>query len=99
MQTIESHGVTPDALERDLARKLQEQVVEWKTMRSPALSRTAAGVPVKRRFTRRTCRVTLPPDRGASGRDRVDGLGGAANVLGRPQQGAGLRLCIGAPRG
>ncbi|MBB4382964.1 hypothetical protein [Bradyrhizobium sp. SBR1B] len=53
MRTIEMRRESPEALERDLARKLQQQVAEWKTMRSPALSRTAAGVPVERRFRRR----------------------------------------------
>jgi len=43
----------PEALERDLARKLRQQVAKWKTRRSPARTRTAAGVRVERRFRRR----------------------------------------------
>jgi len=43
MRTIEMPRQTLEALERDLARKLQEQVTEWKTMRSPALWRTDSG--------------------------------------------------------
>jgi hypothetical protein len=40
----------PEAPERDLARKVRQHVAEWKTMRSPARTRTAAGVQVERRF-------------------------------------------------
>jgi hypothetical protein len=43
----------PEASERDLARKLRQQVDDWKTMHSPARTRTAAGVRVERHFRRR----------------------------------------------
>jgi hypothetical protein len=53
MQTIELSQQTPEAFERDLARKLRQQVSEWKTMRAPLRTRTAAGVPVERHSRRR----------------------------------------------
>jgi hypothetical protein len=45
----------PGASERDLARKLRQQICEWKMnmMRAPLRTRTAAGVPVERRSRRR----------------------------------------------
>ncbi len=42
-----------ESSERDLARKLLHQVSEWKTIRSPARTRTSGGVQVERRFRRR----------------------------------------------
>ena len=42
-----------DSSQREFARKLQQQLAEWKTLRSPARTRTADGVPVERRFRRR----------------------------------------------
>jgi hypothetical protein len=53
MQTTELSQQTADAFERDLARKLRQQISEWMTMRAPARTRTAGGVPVERRFRRR----------------------------------------------
>ncbi len=58
METIESQQ-TPEAFERDLARKLRQQVAEWKTIRAPARTRTAGGVPVERRLRRRPRRDRL----------------------------------------
>jgi hypothetical protein len=43
----------PEASERDLARKLCQQISKWKVMRAPLRTRTAAGVPVERRSRRR----------------------------------------------
>jgi hypothetical protein len=50
--TSEISQQTSGALERDLARKLRRQVAEWKTMREPVRTRTAAGVRVERRSRR-----------------------------------------------
>lgn len=61
MQTTELSERTPTGSERDLARKLRQQVVEWKMMRAPARTRTAGGVPVERRFRRRPTLDRLSP--------------------------------------
>ena len=42
-----------ESTERNFARKLQQQVTDWKTMRLPAVSRTDTGVRIERRFWRR----------------------------------------------
>ena len=42
-----------ESTERNFARKLQQQVTDWKTMRPQAVSRTDTGVRVERRFRRR----------------------------------------------
>lgn len=42
--------------ERDLARKLLQQVAEWRTGRTPVRMRTSAGVMVERRTKRHTHR-------------------------------------------
>ena len=47
MQSQTSEEIA-EALDRDLARKLQQQVAEWKAMRAPAMTRTAAGIRVDR---------------------------------------------------
>jgi hypothetical protein len=49
MHTDEISQQTAEASERNLARKLREQIAEWKTMRAPARTRTAHGVRVERR--------------------------------------------------
>ncbi|WP_128962319.1 hypothetical protein [Bradyrhizobium guangzhouense] len=54
MNTVVSSVSHPDTTEQDLARKLLQQVAEWKTSRTPARTRTAAGVRVERRFKRHT---------------------------------------------
>ncbi len=44
MQNIELSQQTPEPFDRDLARKLRQQVTEWKTRRAPLRTRTAGGV-------------------------------------------------------
>ena len=53
MKTTKTSQYIPDASERDLARKLRHEVDEWKTIRAPLRTRTAAGVQVERRSRRR----------------------------------------------
>ena len=53
METIEISRESPEAFERDIARRLQRQVSEWKAVRSPTRTHTASGVLVERRFRRR----------------------------------------------
>ena len=53
MQISEISQDKPEAIDPDLARELQRQVAEWKAMRAPLRSRTAAGGQVERRFKRR----------------------------------------------
>ncbi|HZV07568.1 MAG TPA: hypothetical protein VE999_20955 [Gemmataceae bacterium] len=52
MQSQTSEEIA-EALDRDLARKLQQQVAEWTAMRAPVMTRTAAGIRVERRSRRR----------------------------------------------
>lgn len=88
MEIMETSREDLEASERDFARKLQEQVAEWKTLRSPARTRTAAGVRVERRFRRRpgvtllsACeRESYPPS------DRLD-LSGLTAHLGVAETG------------
>jgi hypothetical protein len=42
-----------DSSQREFARKLQQQVAEWKAMRAPAMTRTPASIRVERRSRRR----------------------------------------------
>ncbi len=42
-----------DSSQREFARKLQQQVAEWKAMREPVMTRTPAGIRVERRSRRR----------------------------------------------
>jgi len=53
MQAIERSQQTTEASERDLARRLRQQAVQWKTIRGRRQERTAAGVPVERYSRRR----------------------------------------------
>jgi hypothetical protein len=53
MQVIELSQEIAETSERDLARKLRQQIAEWKAMRSPARTRTASGIQVEHRFKRR----------------------------------------------
>lgn len=52
MSTGASSASPAETSEQDLAQKLLQQVAEWKTSRTPARTRTAAGVQVERRFRR-----------------------------------------------
>jgi len=52
MQSQTSEEIA-EALDRDLARKLQQQVAEWKAMRAPVMTRTPDGIRVERRSRRR----------------------------------------------
>jgi hypothetical protein len=52
MQTIDLSQQTAETSERDPARKLRQQVLEWKTIRGRR-ERTAADVPVERYSRRR----------------------------------------------
>jgi hypothetical protein len=59
MQTMKISPQTPEAPERDLARKLRQEVAEWKAVRAPLRTCTAAGVPVERRSRRRSAAERL----------------------------------------
>jgi hypothetical protein len=67
VQIIEFSPKTPEASERDLARKLRQQVCEWKMMRVPlrtctALACRSSGVPDSSRPS-----SACPPDGHLSG--------------------------------